>query len=71
MADQNDLETRTKAFNAEFIALLGKHKLGLNAIPQLVQMENGGFAIFAKPQLFDDSKPKEQPKAEEQELTPA
>lgn len=63
MPEENkELETRVKAFNAELIPLLGKHKLGLSAIPQFVQMDNGGFAVFAKPQLFDDSKPKAEAK---------
>ena len=58
-----NIEDRVQAFNAELIPLLAKHKLGLGAVPQLVQMENGGFAIFAKPQLFDDTK--KPPKAED------
>ena len=58
-----NIEDRVQAFNAELIPLLAKHKLGLGAVPQLVQMENGGFAIFAKPQLFNDTK--KPPKAED------
>ena len=50
-----NLEERVKAFNAEFIPLLGKHKLGLGAVAFI--LKDGRIA--AKPELFDDSKPKE------------
>ena len=47
-----ELEKRVKEFNAEFLPLLAKHKLGLSAVAFL--LPDGRIA--ARPQLFDDSK---------------
>ena len=59
----NNLEDRVKALNAEFIPLLTKYKLGLGAVAFI--LPDGRIA--AKPQLFDDSKPKES-KAEDKPI---
>lgn len=52
------LDERVKGFNADLIPLLGKWKLGLGAQPMLT--DDGRIA--ARPAMFDDSKPKEEPK---------
>ncbi len=62
---QADLENRSKAFNAEFIVLLGKYKLGLGAIP--IILPDG--RLSARPQLFDDSNPKVPETTEEKGLS--
>ena len=59
---QSDLENRLKSCNAEIVTSLGKYKLGLGAVP--IILEDGRLA--AKPQLFDYSNPpKEDDKKEE------
>ena len=50
-----DLKKRVIAFNEEMIPLLGKYKVGLGAVAFLLPDGRVG----AKPQLFDDSQPKE------------
>ena len=44
------LENRVKEFNAEFMPLLNKYRLGLGAVAGLTP----DGRIFAKAQLFDD-----------------
>lgn len=71
MAENKDLENRVRAFNAELIPLLGKYKLGLGSRPELAKIDNGGYVIAARPELFDDSNPKVEPKKEEDGLAAA
>jgi hypothetical protein len=52
---QKDLQKRVEGFNGEMIKLLGKYKLSLGAVALI---SNDG-RILARPQLFDDSKPKQ------------
>lgn len=59
-----DLQKRIKGLNEELIPLLGKYKLGLGAIPFFAQTDQGYFVVLAKPQWFDDSKPKAEEKVE-------
>ena len=61
--EKKDLEERSKAFNAELIALLGKYKLGLTSRPLITPDGRIGSA----PLIIDDSKPK----AEKPEEVPA
>lgn len=56
-APENTLDVRVKAFNAELIPLLGKYQLGLGASAGLTP----DGRVFARPQLFDDSKKEEAP----------
>jgi len=51
-----DLSERVKGFNAEFIGLLAKYKLGLGAQPVFIQAKDPcvGFTVAAKPIIFDD-----------------
>lgn len=54
-AYQEDLQKRVESFNGDLIPLLGKYELGLSAIPFIT---NDG-RIAAKPNVFDDRKPKD------------
>lgn len=63
--DASDLNKRVEGFNAELIPLLGKFKLGLGATAGLTP----DGRIFARPQLFDDTKKEEE--AEPEATAPA
>ena len=58
-AEAKELQGRVEAFNAELIPLLGKYKLGLGATAGLTP----DGRVFARPQLFDDSKKEESAEA--------
>ena len=58
---EGDFQNRAKEFNAEFIALQAKYKVGILAVPYYAQNEQGHFVTLAKVNLFDDIKPKEAP----------
>lgn len=62
-----DLQKRVKGLNEELIPLLGKYKLALGAIPFFAQTDQGYFVVIAKPQWFDDSKPKTEEKVDKKE----
>lgn len=51
----DDLQKRVEGFNAELIPLLGKYRLGLGATANLTP----DGRVFARPQLFDDTKKEE------------
>ena len=59
---QEDLNNRVKGFNEKLIPLLAEFKLGLGAIPLIL---NDG-RIAAKPQIFDDSKVEEKVETKEE-----
>ena len=52
----DDLQKRVEGFNAELIPLLGKYRLGLGATANLTP----DGRVFARPQLFDDTKKEEE-----------
>lgn len=51
----DDLQKRVEGFNSELIPLLGKYRLGLGATANLTP----DGRVFARPQLFDDTKKEE------------
>lgn len=67
MVEETDLEKRIKEFNAEFIPLIGKYKLGLGA--QALITPDG--KVGAQPVLFDDVKKEEVKTEEPKTVSPA
>lgn len=70
--EQNEeLQKRVKAMNEDLLPLLKKHKLALGAIPFYAQTPEGLFVTLAKPQWYDDSKPKAEEKVEKSDIAKA
>lgn len=62
-----ELDSRVKAFNAELIPLLAKHKLALGAEPQYARTPEGFFVTVARPTIVDDTRTPVSPPPKEEE----